>query len=185
MLSVSLPSSSWVNKFTVWCSRSFLFFQSGSKKSIHIKRCIQTITCGGFLLGCMVCIHCLVRNLCAIMPIPICPWYLIAVVISGLYLWSMCWPTPVWFASVCVIAFSTSFGIFNLMPLSFICASIICLCSVIFGCGHCKKWSIVSSVPKYNRPWHTIVCHDQLEGLPPKISSLNLPLGTTNPPGYY
>ena len=104
MLSVSLPSSSWVYKFTVWCSRSFLFFQSGSKKSIHINRCIRSITRGGFLLGCMVCIHCLVRNPRAIMPIPICPLYLIAVVISGLYLWLMCWPTLLWFASVCVIA---------------------------------------------------------------------------------
>ena len=25
---------------------------------------------------------------------------------------------------------------------------------------------------KYSRPWYTIVCHDQLEGLPPKISFL-------------
>ena len=24
-------------------------------------------------------------------------------------------------------------------------------------------------VVKYSRPWHTIVCHDRLEGLPPKI----------------
>jgi hypothetical protein len=27
-------------------------------------------------------------------------------------------------------------------------------------------------VAKYSRPWHTIVCHDRLEGLPPKISCL-------------
>ena len=41
---------------------------------------------------------------------------------------------------------------------------------------------------KYSRPWHTIVSHDdQLEGLPPKISCLQLspgrptsPQGTTN-----
>ncbi len=25
--------------------------------------------------------------------------------------------------------------------------------------------------PKYSRPWHTIVCHDRSEGLPPRLSS--------------
>ena len=45
---------------------------------------------------------------------------------------------------------------------------------------------LMSVYAKYSQPWHTIVCHDQLEGLPPKIGCLvHFPLGATNPPGYY
>jgi hypothetical protein len=33
------------------------------------------------------------------------------------------------------------------------------------------------ATPKYRQPWHTVVWHDRLEGLPPKVFS--------NSPGYY
>ncbi len=51
ILSTSLSSPTCVKKMTVqWCSL-FLFFQRGSKNSIHISRCSLIIVRVGFLLG--------------------------------------------------------------------------------------------------------------------------------------
>ena len=51
ILSTSLLSSACVKKLMVqWCSL-FLFFQRGSKNSIHISRCSLIIVRVGFLLG--------------------------------------------------------------------------------------------------------------------------------------
>ncbi len=69
---------------------------------------------------------------------------------------------------------------------------------VIFvGCNFCLWWRVIlvlgrlgvvqwEFVAKYSQPWHTIVCHDWREGLPPKISFWltfpwgHQPQGTTN-----
>jgi hypothetical protein len=37
------------------------------------------------------------------------------------------------------------------------------------GRGPKTRCRRVARLAKYSRPWHTIVCHDRLEGLPPKI----------------
>jgi hypothetical protein len=49
ILSTSLLSLTCVKKLTVWWSSLILFFQRGSKNSIHVSHCSLFIVCVGFL----------------------------------------------------------------------------------------------------------------------------------------
>jgi hypothetical protein len=81
----SLVLPSWAYKLAVLWSRSFLFFQSGSKISTKSAICNLTMTRGGFLLECIMWTHCLEMNPRAIMLTPISCWCFIVFAISGLY----------------------------------------------------------------------------------------------------